>query len=211
MVVFDNAVLTLLLWDKAKAPEDPATGKPVEKCRERMELLVEQLHRARETIIIPTPVLSELLVVTGEDGLNYVYILQKVSVFRIESFDSRAAIELAEINRTILDAGEKRAGIKAPWNLIKLDRQIVAIAKVAGAHTIYTNDERLGNFAKRNGFQVIGVHDLPLPPEEKQADLIKILEQQAAFMTGPEHEPTKEEAEASEPDSEADESPNSEG
>ena len=61
--MFDTAVLTLLLWDSAKGPVDPETKKPVERCKERMELLVAELHKRRETIVIPTPVLSEVLVV----------------------------------------------------------------------------------------------------------------------------------------------------
>jgi len=47
MVVFDSAVLTLLLWDHARSPLDPSTSKPVERCKERMELLVHSLHKAK--------------------------------------------------------------------------------------------------------------------------------------------------------------------
>lgn len=198
MVVFDTAVLTLLLWDPAKAPTDPITGEPVERCKERMELLVEQLHRDRVTIVIPTPVISEVLVVTGPEGLEYVYILQKASVFRIEPFDTRAAIELAELTRTALKAGDKKARIDAPWEKIKLDRQIVAIAKVVGATTIYTNDQKLANAAKRVGLTVIGVHELPLPPEESQADLLKLLDQQGAKADEPSEEDIKSEKTVSE-------------
>lgn len=200
MVVFDTAVLTLLLWDSAKPPIDPSSGKPVERCKERMELLVEQLHQNRETIIIPTPVLSEVLVVTGPEGLEYVYILQKASVFRIEPFDTRAAIELAELTRTALKSGDKKSGIDASWEKIKLDRQIVAIAKVSGATTIYTNDRRLANAATRAGLTVIGVHELPLPPEERQADLIKLLEEQGGKADEPSEEDIKSETSAPEDD-----------
>jgi hypothetical protein len=139
MVVFDSAVLTLLLWDQARPPLDPATGKPVERCKERMELLVNALHKTKQTILIPTPVISEVLTVSGA-GLRYLAILQKTAVFRIEPFDTRAAIELAEMNKVHLAAGDKKAGIDAPWQKIKIDRQIVSIARVAGAKTLYTND-----------------------------------------------------------------------
>jgi hypothetical protein len=89
MAVFDSAVLTLLLWDQAKPPQDPTTGKPVERCKERMELLVEVLHKTKQTILIPTPVISEVLTVSSA-SLRYIAILQKTAVFRIEPFDTRA-------------------------------------------------------------------------------------------------------------------------
>lgn len=198
MVVFDSAVLTLLLWDRARPPVDPETNKPVDQCKERMEFLVSRLHKDRDTIVIPTPVLSEVLVVVGSDGLEYVFALQKTAVFRIEPFDTRAAIELAEINRSAMKSGHKKSGISAPWARIKLDRQIVAIAKVAGAHTIYTDDLDLGTFAKMAGLHVIGVRELDLPPENRQADLMKLLESEAASMSGQEDDGTDEELEPGE-------------
>jgi predicted nucleic acid-binding protein len=187
MVVFDNAVLTLLLWDQARPPIDPATGKPVERCKERMELLVTALHKSKQTILIPTPVVSEVLTVSS-GGLRYLTILQKSSVFKIEPFDTRAAIELAEMNKVILAAGDKKAGIDAPWQKLKVDRQIIAIAKVAGAKIIYTNDGSLSATAERVGLKAIGVHELPLPlkDDEAQSNLLELLDQQAAAMNEPE-------------------------
>lgn len=163
MVVFDATVLSLLLWPDAKAPHDPDTGELVADCKDRMEFLVATLHEDKETIVIPTPVLSEVLVVTGEDGLAYIPILQKSTAFDIAPFGTREAIELADINRKA--DGDKRSGSDEPYQKIKIDRQIVAIAKVAGAHTIYTNDKGLGTFAKEADIKTIGVHKLPLPPE----------------------------------------------
>lgn len=183
MVVFDSAVLTLLLWDLARPPLDPTTGKLVERCKERMELLVSALHKTKQTILIPTPVISEVLTVSGA-GLRYLAILQKTAVFRIEAFDTRAAIELAEMNKVHLAAGDKKAGIDAPWQKIKIDRQIVSIARVAGAKTLYTNDGSLKATAESVGFKVIGVHELPLPVkhDDGQHDFIELLERQAAAM-----------------------------
>jgi hypothetical protein len=199
MVVFDSAVLTLLLWDHARSPLDPSTSKPVERCKERMELLVHSLHKAKQTIIIPTPVVSEVLTVSA-GGLRYVALLQKGTVFRIEPFDTRAAIELAEMNKTLLATGDKKGGIDAPWQKIKFDRQIAAIAKVVGAKVLYTNDGPLKTTAESVGLKVIGVHELPAPVNDKddQGDFLALLERQAAAMneaddaketTPPEDEP----------------------
>jgi hypothetical protein len=117
-------------------------------------------------------------------GLRYVAILQKGTVFKIEPFDTRAAIELAEMNKSHLAAGDKKGGIDAPWQKIKLDRQIAAIAKVAGAKILYTNDSGLKTTAESVGIKVIGVHELPAPASDKddQGDFLALLERQAAAM-----------------------------
>lgn len=176
MVVFDAATLTLLLWDEADPPLDPTTGKMVDQAKTRVDLLVQTLHKARTKILIPAPVLSEVLVQAGPAGLQYVEVLQKAAVFRLEPFDTRAAIELAEMTREALDAGDKKAGVDAPWQLIKFDRQIVSIARVAGARTLYTDDEKLSNFARKSKLNVIGIHELPVPALAAQTDMLAALE-----------------------------------
>src|SRR5207249_3637068 len=85
------------------------------------------------------------------------------------------------MNRDAIRAGDKRAGEVEPWQRIKLDRQIVAIGRVAGAKAIYTNDKPLGRFAASAGMAVIGVHDLPLPASTSQPDMLKQLEARAAL------------------------------
>ena len=54
---------------------------------------------------------------------------------------------------------------------MKYDRQIVAVAKVCGATTIYSDDKDVRTLAKTVKIEVIGVADLPLPPEKAQMDL----------------------------------------
>lgn len=66
MVVFDTSVLLLILGPKAKAPQDPETGQPIERASDRIEYLIDTLHNDQQKIIIPTPVLSEVLVNSGE-------------------------------------------------------------------------------------------------------------------------------------------------
>jgi hypothetical protein len=94
--------------------------------------------------------------------------LGKHSVFRIEPFDERAAIEVAAMTRAAIKGGKKRGSSVATWAKIKYDRQIVAIAKVAQATTIYSDDGDIGTIAKQVGISVIGLADLPLPPEDRQ-------------------------------------------
>jgi len=65
MVVFDATMLSLLFRPGSPGPLDPATGARVEHADLRVAALVEQLEKARTVIIIPTPVLSEVLIKAG--------------------------------------------------------------------------------------------------------------------------------------------------
>lgn len=57
VVAFDNNVLCLLLHPDADVPNDPETGKPVDRAQERMNLLLAQLVQRDARIVIPAPVL----------------------------------------------------------------------------------------------------------------------------------------------------------
>jgi hypothetical protein len=92
-------------------------------------------------------------------------------MLRIQSFDARAAVELAQMTNAISSTADKRAAIEAPWAKIKFDRQIVAIAKVNGAKAIYTDDEKLIAFATLHDIPCVRVADLPIPDSARQAQL----------------------------------------
>lgn len=171
MVVIDATMLLLLLRPGTKPPTN-AEGVPVEKCKERIEFLVQKLQREKAKIIIPTPALSETLVRAGtEASLQIVEYINKYAIFRIEAFDTRAAIELAAISREAMGRKGKRGGSTSVWAKIKFDRQIIAIAKVCGATEIYSDDGDIETLAKQANMTVIGVGDLPLPEEDRQFNL----------------------------------------
>lgn len=71
MVVFDATTLLFVLDPEAKVPTDPKTGEAVTSVNERIVLLVNELERRKEKIIVPTPALSELLVRAGTAGPEY--------------------------------------------------------------------------------------------------------------------------------------------
>jgi predicted nucleic acid-binding protein len=172
MVVFDTTALSLLLRPGTRPPIDPATGQPVAYAQERLASLVESLQKSRTVVIIPAPVLSELLVKAGTAGPGLVNAIQRSSAFRVAAFDTRAAIELAQMtNAALLTAGDKREASAAPWNKIKFDRQIVAIAKVHGATAIYSDDGHLITFAEAAGIRCVRVADLPVPESARQPQL----------------------------------------
>lgn len=180
MAVFDATTLLVLLAPNVSTVTD-SNGAQITYARERVDGLVAEIAKAKAKIVIPTPALSEALVRAGEKaGAQYLARIRKSKHFRIADFDERAAVEVALMTRSAIDAGDKRDGSTETWAKIKYDRQIVAIAKVNGANVIYTDDENLRKFALRRGLRVVGIADLPIPDEAAQTDWVEQANVQAA-------------------------------
>ncbi len=171
MAVFDATFLVLLLDPNTQPPIDPETGEAVAHAKERIEHLITTLDQSAAKVVVPTPALSEFLVKSDAASSTYLDIMHKRSVFQIAPFDTRCAVELAEMNANALASGDKFSGSVEPWQKVKFDRQIVAIAKVSGEDTIYSDDPGVRKFAQANGLKAYGVHDLALPPEDAQRSL----------------------------------------
>jgi hypothetical protein len=168
MVVIDSTNLLLLLRPGTPVSRGP-DGTPVDRAKERIEYLVQRLSKDKSKIIIPTPALSEALVKAGAAASQQIVEeLQKYAVFSVEPFDTRAALEVAAMTREALAGGNKKGKSNAPWQKVKYDRQIVAIAKVHGATEIYSDDEDVAAICARAKIRVVRLVDLPLPPENPQ-------------------------------------------
>jgi predicted nucleic acid-binding protein len=172
MVVIDATVLMPLMRPDIPVPAG-ADGIPITRVKERIDYLVKRLEKERTKIIVPTPALSEVLVRAGaEASEKIIEHLQKFAVFRIEPFDTKAAIEVAAMNRELLNSRQRKRGIgNATWAKIKFDWQIVAIAKVCAATMIYSDDGDIKAISARAGIKVQALADLPLPPEDAQLGL----------------------------------------
>lgn len=188
MVVIDATILMLFFRPDVPVPGGPG-GTRIDLPKERIEHLIQQLEKARTKVIVPTPVLSEILVRAGPAASQeIVETLNRLAVFRVEPFDARAAIEVAAMTRDAIDnTGKKRGKATGPWAKIKYDRQIVAIAKIAQATTIYSDDSDIRSIANAEDITVVGLADLPLPDEARQADLFK--HQEVDDEPAPEKEP----------------------
>ncbi|RCK21881.1 hypothetical protein TH8_17230 [Thalassospira profundimaris] len=174
MVVFDTSVLLLVLDPNAKPPQDPDTQQPLEKAAERVEYLISSLASKKEKVIVPTPVLSEVLVHAGDATNGYLNVLNTNAAFRIAPFEQKAAIEAALAMRDALARGSHRIDAAHPdatKTKIKFDRQIVAIAKAEGASAVYSDDRDVRNYAIRSGLQAYSSFDLELPPEDPQMSI----------------------------------------
>lgn len=162
MVLFDTNVLCLLLHPDADIPNDPASGQPIEQPQERVNYLRDRLQDAGVRIVIPAPVLSEFLTMASAD---YMLQITQSMWFEVAPFDQRAAIESALALRRSLKSGKgKKLGSTSSWQKIKVDRQIVAIAKVYGVTTVYSTDPDVLNLSRESGIEAIHAADLPLPP-----------------------------------------------
>ena len=160
-VVFDTSFLILLLDPKVKATGDIDA---------RLNYLVQSLEKDKKRIIIPTPSLCEVLIGARDAAAQYLEIINRSSNMKVVPFGERAAVEAAAAHRDALRAGDKKEGATS-WEKVKFDRQIVAIAKVEGADTIYSNDRDIERFSARDNLQVITLEGLPFPPEKKQGVL----------------------------------------
>ena len=167
MAVFDATALIHLLEPAAPAITDPATQKPLADANARIDHLVQTLEQKRERIIVPTPALSEVLVHANDAVASYLEVLNNTSRFRIAPFDQRAAIELAAITREGSTGQSLRVGASSTRASLKFDRQIVAIARVEGETTIYSDDADMGKLGESLNFTVIRTYDLPIPPDEQ--------------------------------------------
>jgi len=172
MVGLDADFLSLLLHPNPRAPYDPSTGKPVEHAKERVQHFIETLEKGRAKIIIPTPALSEVLALAMDRASEYLTELTTSYGFDIAAFDQVAAVEAAIATSDAKKRGGKKGGSDSSWAKIKFDRQIVAICKVRGVDTVYSNDEEVRKSAQRDGMIAKAVWDLPEPPPE-QTDLFK--------------------------------------
>lgn len=166
IVVIDTSVLLALLDPSTPLPADPDTGLPINRSTERIAYLIQRLEKSR--LIVPTPVLAEILARAKEATQGYIDALKSQRTISIAPFDQRAAIEagllLGDVLATVVpDNQDKRA--------MKFDIQILAIAKVNGADQLISTDETLLRRAERLGITAIHLSKLPLPPTPPQLDL----------------------------------------
>jgi predicted nucleic acid-binding protein len=115
--------------------------------------------------VIPTPALTELLVVANKPQ-EILEVITSSHWFVIYPFDERAAVECAEFIRAAIKPGGKK-GLSSTWGKAKFDFQIIAIAIVTGADTIYTDDEDIPRYLAGKPIKVIGISELPLPPPQQ--------------------------------------------
>ena len=156
-VVFDASVLIDLFNPRLQGDR-----------KTKLDYLVKSLQKERTKILIPTPALTELMIKAGKARDEYQRILSSRSVFKIEPFDTRAAMECALLLAEALAAKEQRIIGKVKF---KFDWQIIAIAASRNAQAIYSDDDDIVRYAKRVDIPVYKTDNLPLPDSARQHEL----------------------------------------
>ncbi|MEM6890891.1 MAG: hypothetical protein AAF636_22555 [Pseudomonadota bacterium] len=167
----DNTVLTLLLNPAAQPCPNPDTGKPADHLESRILSLLDDMSDRKETLIIPTPALAETLC-CATPASQIIARLREFACLELVAFDQMSAIELSELiigQKT--DVKKIGSDATRPWQHLKMDLQIVAIAKAHGADRIITDDGPQSNFAKLAGLDVVHTWDIPLLGKYQHGDL----------------------------------------
>lgn len=137
----------------------------------RFRGLLKDAKDAGVVVGIPAPAFAEFLVRTDEATAELLNAFERRQAIRILPFDKRAAHECAQLDRAALASGAKRQGSKDAWQKVKVDRQIVAIARVHNAQLLLTSDAGLTTIAAAAGLNVSDIRALPLPPDALQRSL----------------------------------------
>jgi predicted nucleic acid-binding protein len=166
MVLFDANVLSIAIDPKATIPCDFRTSAPIPEARARVNALIAALEQDGDGVVIPTPALAEALVTVAEKAIELTEEIERRACFRIRPFGKREAIEIAIRTKSAKLAGDKREGIKDPWQQVKYDRQIVAIARTENVTAIYSTDRGIHDHAKLWGIPVRHLADVHLTPSQ---------------------------------------------
>ena len=162
LVAFDNTIVSVLLFPDADLREG-AEAVQVDRARERVDGVVQELAEAGEQVLIPTPALAEVLATPGCNIEEVLGTLRVSAYIRIGDFDLRAAVELAIRLRDATGRGDIREGLAITKSAMKFDRQIVAIALTNGARVLYSYDDAVRKFGEGCGLTVKRTSDLPIP------------------------------------------------
>jgi len=157
-VLLDTNALIYLL--------DPRTPKDIQA---RLVGLVQEVESARGEIILPAQVIAEYLTKAGGAGEKLLDTFLRSKWVVVAPFDHVAAVECAAINARAIYSGNKRAplGRSTAWQKVKVDRQIVAIAKVRRARII-ADDQDIIDLANDANLAVQRVASLPIPEGARQ-------------------------------------------
>lgn len=146
----------------------PDAPSRTERTAERVTYLLQRLDETRVDIVVPAPVLAELLLYTNADEGVVESELLKIPRVEFGAFDEAVAVELARIARILKSPRVSKSEFVGSRSRLKFDKLIVAIAYCFNSPTLYSDDENVMKIAKRIGIEVISSSQLPLPPQEQQ-------------------------------------------
>jgi predicted nucleic acid-binding protein len=124
--------------------------QPANRAQE-ISKLIDALSNENAKVIVPTPALAQVLTHSPGTAESWMRTLNTYSCFQVRPFDDKASFELTRL------LGESVSGLR---DILRFDRQIVAIAKVYGASVLYAEDEQVIQFAAACGIGSKRLKDL---------------------------------------------------
>lgn len=165
IVALDNTIFTLVVNPAARPCPHWDTGETIDHHQARVQAMIDARSQAKDMIIVPMPSFAEALV-RAPDAARILEAMRKFAALEPAPFDQKAALELAEMMR------DRPKSPDAPWQKVKLDCQIVAIAVASGAQALYTDDKGQSALASQVGLEVIHSWDLELPEDYRQRSFL---------------------------------------
>lgn len=165
-VILDTNVLVEALTGTKEGVslKDPRSGELISEPHRRAEALLDKIDSLGGTVVIPAPVLAEYLVgIEKHLQQTHINLIKSQSCFEIVSFDEVAAIECAQLP----SLKELKQMMKLDKSAkVKVDRQIIAIAKSIGATEIWTHDKGVFNRCESLGLVAKSLADISPNPEQ---------------------------------------------
>jgi predicted nucleic acid-binding protein len=133
MIVVDANFLVLLL--------DPGAMPHLEAGRSRVEFFIEEIGRRKEEIVIPAPVIAEIVSGRIDRIEEIVDALLRNRAFIIHPFDQVTAIETGLLIRRARDRLPESDRLPGWKVAMKYDAMVAATARVRRARSICTDDD----------------------------------------------------------------------
>lgn len=156
------------LIDHATGELFDSKNQPITFSKQRLEHFISS---NRPQIIVPAPVYSELLMISTVESKFLDEYLASNAEFIAAPYDVRAASVHAQIEKPLVQRGDKRGGRDENMNRLKFDRQILSIAKKYSVDLVITSDNGVVKDAMRYGIQTKCISTMDLPPDIKQPSL----------------------------------------
>jgi predicted nucleic acid-binding protein len=163
MIIVDSNFLVLMF--------DPGAMPHIDRGRERVTHFIAELTASQEVIMIPAPVIAEVVAGRIERTMEIMEELRHQRAFAVQPLDDVIAIERGFLIRAAVDRApvhERPAGWKVA---MKYDAQIAATARVRRARALCTADEGFELYLAGADIEIIRIEDLPLPPAPPQRAL----------------------------------------
>lgn len=143
-----------------------------EETRAKLDFFLANVDRAKSKLVIPTPVYAEFLIKAERASVEALKEFQSKRFVEVVPFDLAAAYECSLLDRAAINGSkDKKDGVDESWQKIKIDRQIVAIAKTKGCGLMVSQDVSVAANCVRVNIDVMNIDDLPLPPDFAQKEL----------------------------------------